>query len=38
MLLKNDYQLREKIAQNGYLLYLEKLTPQIITQQLLKEI
>lgn len=34
--LKFDGPLREKIAQNGYRLYLEKLTPKVLGSELLK--
>jgi len=32
--LKNNHQLREKIAQNGYQLFLDKLTPEKLGQEL----
>jgi len=38
LLLKNDTALREKIARNGYELYKEKFTPEVLAQELLEKI
>lgn len=38
LLLKNNSELRNRIAENGYKLYKEKLTPKILVQQLIKDL
>jgi glycosyltransferase involved in cell wall biosynthesis len=38
LLLKNDHALREKIARNGYELYIQKFTPEVLARELLQKI